>query len=128
MAPVLSEKAVLSLSNLVGSDVEFLSFHNLSDRRYFVMNVLQCEDYLDLDRSDLTPLMESYVLKKNIPDDLPPIFKCKGQRGTIFVTSPFAEVMANNDLRGASLADPAQRIVEAVLAGRVINRYPRVQP
>ena len=50
------------------------------------------------------------------------------QRDAIFVTSPFAEMMVANKLRGAALADPGEPTFPLILANAEINRYPGLVP
>lgn len=128
MAPVVSQRTRDLILNLAGEDVEFLPFHQLDGKSYFVMNVLRCEDYLDGGRSDLTQFRERFIFRENLPEPIPPIFKCPGQWGSIFVTSVFGEIMVAHKLRGAALADPAEPVMPLILAKRPVNRYPGLIP
>jgi hypothetical protein len=127
-APTVSERSRSLISELAGSDVEFLSFHMMKNIRYYVLNVLRCENYLDLRRSKLDTISSIYTFKKGIPQRLPPIFKCKGELDEVFVSSEFAEMMVANRLRGASLADPAEPTFPLILRKAEINRYPGLTP
>jgi hypothetical protein len=124
MAPVVSERARDLIEDLVGKDVEFLRFHKLESKPYFVMNVLRCEDYLDGDKSDLTEFRERFVFRADLPKSLPPIFKCPSRWSEIFVTAKFAEMILANKLRGAALANPGEPTMPLILAKIEINRYP----
>ncbi len=128
MAPVVSERARDLIEDLAGPDVEFLPFHRLKRRPYFAMNVLRCEDYLDMKKSDFTEFQERFIFGPSLPKPPPPIFKCPERWGEIFVSSEFAEMMVTNRLRGAELADPAEPTMPLVLAKADINRYPGLVP
>jgi hypothetical protein len=123
-APVVSERAKDLIENLVGNDVEFLHFHSLKKKPYFVMNVLKSEELLDFDRSVMTPIREKYYFRDISTYNLPPLFKCVGFYEQIFVTRPFAEMIISNHLKGAILADPSEEVMPLIVAGRSINRYP----
>ena len=127
-SPVVSARARSLIENLVGRDVEFLPFHELKKKPYFVMNVLRCEDYLDMEKSDFAVFQESFKFKADLPSVLPPVFKCPGRWAEIFVTAEFAEMLVTNKLRGAELADPAEPTMPLILAKAAINRYPGVIP
>jgi hypothetical protein len=127
-APVVSQRTRELVHNLVDEDVEFLPFHELDGKPYSVMNVLRCEDYLDMERSDLTQFRERFVFGGKLPDRIPPIFKCPGQWNYVFVTSAFGELMVTHKLRGAALADPTEPLMPLILAKRSINRYPGLIP
>lgn len=124
MAPVVSERARELIEDLVGNDVEFLRFHKLKNKPYFVMNVLRCEDYLDRIKSDLSEFRQRFIFKADLPRSLPPIFKCPDRWSEIFVTAEFAELLVTNKLRGAALADPSEMTMPLILANAEINRYP----
>lgn len=124
MAPVVSERARDLIEDLAGNDVEFLRFHELKGKPYFVMNVLRCENYLDKEKSVFAEFHERFIFKADLPGDLPPIFKCPGRWSEIFVTAEFAEMIVANRLRGAALADPAETTMPLILANAEINRYP----
>jgi hypothetical protein len=78
-APAVSERARDLIVELAREDVEFLPFHEIKKQRYFVMNVLRCEDYLDVGKSEFTDFHERFIFKSNLPRVLPPIFKCPGR-------------------------------------------------
>lgn len=122
-APIVSERTMKLIENLVGSDVEFLPFHKLKNKGYYAMNVLRCEDLIDYEKSVLDPLLERIYFIENLPDVLPPIFKCGDKFGDIFVTFPFIDMMLNNKMTGAKLAYPEENIVKLILAGAEIDRY-----
>lgn len=123
-SPVVSEQARDLIADLAGGDVELLPFHTVKSKRYFVLNVLRCEDYLDMPRCDFTVCYERFVFRPNLPVSLPPIFKCPGRWGEIFITGRFAEMLVKNNLRGVALADPAESTMPLILAKAEINRYP----
>jgi hypothetical protein len=127
-APVVSLRTRELVHNLVGEDVEFLPFHELDEKPYFVMNVLECQDYLDMEESDFKQFRERFVFRHNLPERIPPIFKCPGQWASIFVTSAIGELMVAHKLRGAGLADPAEPLMPLILAKRPTNRYPGLIP
>lgn len=128
-APVVSQRTQGLVHDLAGEDVEFLPFHELDGKPYFAMNVLRCEDYLDREGSDLTHFVrERFVFQRDLPEGIPPIFKCPGQWDCIFVTSAFGELMVAHKLRGAALADPAEPLMPLILAKRSANRYPGLIP
>jgi hypothetical protein len=128
MSPVISERAADLIDDLAVGDVEFLRFHALKNKPYFVLNVLRCEDFLDYERSDLTVPNERFVFKADLPARLPPIFKCPGRWSEIFVNREFADIMVANKLRGAALADPAEPTFPLILAKAPVNRYPGLEP
>lgn len=127
-APVVSKRARDLIEDLVADDVEFLRFHTLKGKPHFVMNVLRCEDYLDIEKSDLTVCGERFIFRSDLPKVLPPIFKCPERWGEIFVSSAFAQMMVTNKLRGAALADPGEPTFPLVLANADVNRYPGLLP
>lgn len=127
-APVVSQRTRELVHNLAGEDVEFLVFHELDGRPYFVMNVLRCKDYLDARRSDLTQFRERFIFREDLPESMPPMFKCPGQWDSVFVTSAFGELMVTHKLRGAALADPAEPLMPLILAKQPVNRYPGLVP
>ena len=127
-APIVSERAKSCISELVGNDVEFLPFHGLKGKPYYAMNVLRCEDYLDLNKIDTTSYTHKFFFRRNIPNILPLIFKCPGFRHQIFVTKPFADMMVVQQLRGAELADPARSYLYDYMARRETNCYPGINP
>jgi hypothetical protein len=128
MAPIVSEQARECIQELVGDDVEFLPFHRLKGRRFFVLNVLRCEAYLDHAKSSFEYAHERFVFKEPLPSVLPLIFKCPDRWGDIFVTAPFGEMIVENKLTGAALADPQEDTMKLILAGEGLNRYPGVIP
>jgi hypothetical protein len=124
MAPLVSERARDCISSIAGAGVEFLEFHKVKSHATFVMNVLACEDVLDLQRSSLEVFMERYVFREDLQDSLPPIFKCPGLWGQIFVTSSFGAMLVENALRGVALKDPEERTMPLILKKARINRFP----
>lgn len=128
MSPIVSERAADLIDDLAVGDVEFLRFHSLKNKSYFVLNVLRCEDFLDCGKSDFTVANEKFLFRSDLPARLPPIFKCPGQWDQIFVTRNFAEMMVANKLRGAALADPAEPTFPLILSKAEINRYPGLIP
>lgn len=122
-APVVSLRTRELVHDLAGEDVEFLPFHELNEKPYFVMNVLRIEDYLDMEESDFKQFRERFVFRDNLPERIPPIFKCPGQWNSIFVTSAVGGLMVTHKLRGAALADPAEPLMPLILAKRPTNRY-----
>jgi len=92
------------------------------------MNVLRCKDFLDLKKSGLTVARERFEFRIDLPEVLPPIFKCPGRWDEIFVSSEFAEMMVANRLRGAALAHPGEPTFPLVVTNSPINRYPGLVP
>lgn len=128
MAPAVSERAAELITELAGEDVEFLPFHEIKSKRYLIMNVLRCENYLDMDRSDFTQFEERFIFRADIPKAIPPIFKCKNRWSEIFVSSAFGEMLIRNSLRGAALANPEEATMPLILEGESANRFPGLQP
>ena len=126
-SPVVSERARDLVEQLAGADVEFLPFHPLKAKPYFVLNVVRCLDWLDPEHSDLG-IAGRFAFRKDLPLDEYPIFKCTGLWDEIFVTSRFGEMMVANALRGASLADPAEPTFRLLLAKAEVNRFPGLKP
>jgi hypothetical protein len=127
-APVVSQRTRELIHQLVGDDVEFLPFHELNGKPYFVMNVLRCEDFLDEERSGHTPSEGPFIFRNSLPAQIPPIFKCAGHWDSIFVTSAFGELMVAHKLRGAALGDPAVPVFPLIVTKQPVNRYPGLIP
>jgi hypothetical protein len=97
-APVISEKAKDALSDICGDLVEFLPFHAIKGKSYFVLNVLNMKD--------------SEVIFKKSPNSV------------IFVTEEFGDILIDKSLTGAVLADPDDDIDRKMLRGESVNAYP----
>ena len=123
---VVNERARDEIKGLDPEAVEFLPFHNLGRHRTYVANVVRCEDYLDHGGSDLNGSNPRYVFRRDLPQTLPAIFKCKDASNDVFVTAAFGNMIVHAALRGAALADPAERPFPLILARADMNRFPGV--
>jgi hypothetical protein len=126
-APVVSARSKSLIEKLACHDVEFLEFHSMKKKPFFVMNVLRSEDVLDFERSSFSPIKERYYFKESQINNLPPIFKCAGFYSQIFVTRPFGEMIVANRLRGAALADPAAEALPIMVSGKSLNCFPGLE-
>lgn len=133
-APVISERAKEVLAPLFDGFVQFLPFHSIGKRRYFLVNVLSVErDLLDFEKSkifygtaDPTFAIKLERAAFHVPRrSLPPIFKVPAPDGRVFgdvfVTGSFAAVAIEWKLSGFSLADPWEAPLECLLAGKPMN-------
>ena len=130
-APLVSERARKVLAPIVGSDVQFVRFHDLRGKPYFGMNVLRVErGFLDVERSKCDrrsdgdiAFCSQYVFKKDLPADLPPIFKISPGSDAL-VTQRFAEALIEHKLTGFCLQDPGQDAIRLMAKGLPLNAYP----
>lgn len=97
-APIISEKAKISLHNLCENFVEYLPFYNVKGVQLFALNVLS----MDVDS---------------------PIFK-KSRSGPVFVDDRFGSIILNECLTGVELADPNDDIDRKVAMGESVNVFP----
>jgi len=119
------------LAPIVGSDVQFVRFHDLRGKPYFGMNVLRVErGFLDVERSQCDrrsdgdiAFCSQYVFKKDLPADLPPIFKIS-PGSNVLVTQRFAEALIEHKLTGFCLQDPGQDAIRLMAKGLPLNAYP----
>jgi hypothetical protein len=139
-APLVSERTKLALVPVARECVQFLPFHELRGKRFFVMNVVRVErGLLDAQRSTIQyskgeprePLyLEAAVFKIDAEQHVPPIFKAALPEGhvfsEVFVTGKFADVAIEHRLTGFELADPTRENLSYVLAGKSQNVVPGI--
>ncbi len=114
-APLVSQKAKQRIEELCGGDVQFLPFDNFRGKQYYAMNVLKTELVLDLKKcngvrdSDTGKLLtlSSRQFRRQLPNNLAPIFKDENFTSEIYVTDRFAEMVITHGLTGLALADPS---------------------
>jgi hypothetical protein len=129
-APIVSDRARTVLEPVVGSDAQFVRFHELGGRRYYGINVLRIErDLLDLNRSKCMRRKDGgiahctqYVFT-DLPQELPSIFKIS-EGSDVLVTSRFVDAVVENKLSGFCLQDPGANALALMAAGAPLNVYP----
>lgn len=127
-APVISEDVVAAIEPLVSGEVEFLRFRKMKQVQYYALNVLRCENCLDVARSTLAPLDERFFFDPRALDTEALIFKVPDRWNEIFVTDAFGRMLAEHGFSGAALAYPEEPIFPFVRAGKSANRYPGITP
>lgn len=135
-APVISERMKVLLQDLCGESVQFLKFHDLKSKPYYVMNVLAVvEDIIDVENSEPRYVRDTiprkiytfgrYVFNTNVANiKLPPIFKVSVDdvvRSNIFVTQPFVDLAIREKLTGFALMDPARDSMYSIIRGDNLN-------
>ncbi len=129
--PIVSQRAKDILKPIVGDAVQFLRFHEIRGKKYYAMNVLRIEDYLDNERSagqrnseGILFTYHRYVFR-DLPDELPPIFKVTPM-SEVFVTERIARAIVDNKLTGACLQDPGESGITLLAQGKPLNVYPGI--
>jgi hypothetical protein len=134
-APVVSEKARIALESAFNDYVQFLPFHHIKDKPYFVMNVTcLVENLLDVSSSDISYGSDGKrilninraVFKQPLPEQLPPIFKLAIDPTDIFVTQAFADLAIKYKLTGLSLSEPGVDGLKLILKGQDPNVVPGI--
>ncbi len=131
--PTVSARAREVFEPIVGSDVQFLHFHEVRGKPYYAMNVLRIEDFQDHERSEgrarpdgTKPLPSRYVFKGGgLPAELPPIFKTHPE-SNVFVTERIARAIVDNKLTGFCLQDPGEDAIRLMAKGLPLNAYPGI--
>jgi hypothetical protein len=130
-APVMSEKAIIALSQLIDPHCEILKLIKIKKIQYFALNVITVVDCLIRQESDIVyrsndPLevmnIWTFALDEaKIPQDIP-IFKIPDDNfGTVFVRRSFADVVIQHGLTGASFMDPRVNSFGPILKGLPLN-------
>lgn len=126
-APLVSERAMQAIRKLCGQDIEFLPFHSIKGKPYWVMNVLRLEDIVDLNKCNASIYggkvvsISEYVFKEDRIRNLHPIFKVPEVKGDVFVSQEFANMVIDLQLTGLSLADPKVNNFVKVARGESVN-------
>lgn len=114
-APVFSERAKECLYPLISPHVQFLYMATIKKKKLYAVNVLQLEDCLDLDKSEITYSSDNSkriiditkVIFDNSKVPTSPIFKLLQDPGQVFVNDDFVKLVIDNKLKGAHFVDPA---------------------
>jgi len=134
-APIASERAMRAFEPIARDCVQFLPFHELRGKKFFVMNVVRVErDLLDPQESAIQytktdppqPMsLQSAAFSIRTHRNLPSIFKVALSHGPafsqVFVSRSFADVAIADRLTGFELADPAEDSLDYELSGKSQN-------
>jgi hypothetical protein len=129
-APIVSDRARNVLEPTVGTDVQFVPFHDLRGEPFFGMNVLRVEQgFLDTNRSvcvrrrngDIA-YCSQYFFRSDLPAELPPIFKISGG-SNVFVTARAVTKIVEHQLTGFCLQNPNENAFALMGKGIPLNVY-----
>ena len=128
-APVLSQKAVDCLRDLLQPHCEIMPLMVIRRKQFFAINVLTSTDCVDTVKSNILyadddPGKVLSVKEVVFRDDVKlnvPIFKWTGYTGQVYVTRPFVDRVIAYDLRGAAFLDPSVSPFRFILQGRSVN-------
>lgn len=134
-APIVTERFLKVTYHLIGDCVQFLPFDTIKGQKTFAMNVTHIqENILDIENSEIT--CSDYgtdgawlkkVIFKNIPLDVPPIFKLAEQpTGDIYVNEAFCKIVVEHQLTGICLSDPSVDSFKLIIRKQNRNIYPGV--
>lgn len=128
--PLLSKKAVELFRDVAPDCAEYREFVSIRGELYCAVNVLAKEDILDLDRSEVTHLVDGtirsvkrYVFKSDHVEC--PVFKLANMLdGPIFVTRRLAQATLDAGLLGFQFRDPAVNETALLFSGADVNAFP----
>ncbi len=113
--PVVTEKTKDVLYPLISPYVQFLYMTTIKKKKLYAINVLQLENCLDLEKSDVIYSSDDperiinvgkvVFNKSKIPSF--PIFKLNPYIGKIFVDENFVKLVIDNKLKGAHFVEPS---------------------
>jgi hypothetical protein len=114
-APFVSEKFKQAIQPVCGSSAEFLPLTALKNTSFYVFNVVEVVDCLDIEKSEIvySPSFPDRIMRVDRfifhPGVLRPIavFKIPQDLDRIFVTQPFIEAARRNRITGIGFDDPA---------------------
>lgn len=129
-APIVSENFVRVMQPICHSTVEFLPLMVLRNVPYYVLNVIEVIDCLDMERSDIVyspsfpdkiMRVDRFVFRSQARRGVP-MFKIPQDMDEIFVRQLFIEAARENHLSGIGLDDPAD--IRLVKGNSPVHGFP----
>jgi len=135
--PIVSGRFFEAMGAITEGLVEYLPFHVIKKKQYFVMNVLNVvDDAVNLQESEIlygdepkgfVISVKRVVFKPDRVDRLPEVFKLALQpNGNIYVRQRFCETVAASKFSGICFSDPAVDSFRAYVRGQPLNIYPGI--
>jgi hypothetical protein len=111
--PIVSERCKSFIEDST-KNVEFLPYIIIEGNQYYAVNVLECIDVIDLQKSGSVPEL-GFVAFKNI-DIVPRLFRSLGNSGRpvnlLFMSKEFAQDAISLGLTGGEFIDPSENLMK----------------
>lgn len=113
--PFVSKRAKQALETITGNDVQFWPIGKVKGRDYFIFNVINLIDCLDLDRSEILyasdepekvlGVRKAVFVRRRLPEDVV-VFKVPQDTGIIYSTGALVDCIREHELTGVGFEHP----------------------
>lgn len=134
-APLVTERFANTVRHWESEYIQLLPFDTIKKKKVYAMNVIKIQkNILDFDKSEISYLGEDKkspsvkrVIFKDLPENLPPIFKIEPEIDCqIYVSEEFCKLVVQHQFTGLALADPTVDSFKLIIRNQNRNVYPGV--